>query len=244
MKLNKEDIIKEGKEIIPYYLYKKAMNSGIEKSVIKIIREKKVDNELKFISGSGFFCKIPSKNLKVLFTNNHILDKTFLDNEKKLIYIIDKGIEEEEREINLELERYKYTNEDLDFTLIEIIEEDEIIDFLEIDKYINSKNYKDELIFSVQFPGGKRIHISNGKILDKEDDSFLYNLGTESGSSGSPILLIDNAKLIGMHQGKHKTKRDINLGIPFNLIINAISYVKPIYYISILDLDKKGNQLF
>ena len=53
------------------------------------------------ISGSGFFCNIPSKNLKVLFTNNHILDKTFLDNEKKLIYTIDKGIkDEEEKERN------------------------------------------------------------------------------------------------------------------------------------------------
>ena len=36
------------------------------------------------------FCKILSKNLKAIITNNHTLDQSFLDNEKKLIYCIDK----------------------------------------------------------------------------------------------------------------------------------------------------------
>ena len=105
----------------------------------------------------------------------------------------------------------------------------------------NSKNYIGELIFSVQFPEGKRLKISNGKIIDKEDDSFLYNLRTDKGSSGSPILLIDNAELIGLNQSKYKTKKNINFGIPFNLIINSISYIKPIYYIPIFGSSQKGQ---
>ena len=125
--------------------------------------------------------------------------------------------------MNLELERFKYTDKDLDFTIIEIIEKDNINNFLEIDKYINSKDYKDEHIFSVQFPGGKNIKISPGKIICKKEPFFLYTLGTEGGSSGSPIILIENSKIIALHKaGYIKNKKKKNIGIPMNLIINKI----------------------
>ena len=183
-----------------------------------------MNDELKFTSGTGFFCEIPILQIKVLFTNNHVLDQDFLDNEKKLIYIIDIENKEVEKEMNLELKRIKYTNIELDFTIIEILEEDKIENYLEIDKYINSKNYKDEHVLSLQFPGGKKLKISPGKILAKKKNKFLYTLGTDKGSSGSPIILVDNSKVIGLHKagyGKNK-KNKINVGIPMNLIINTI----------------------
>ena len=96
------------------------------------------------------------------------MDQDFLNNEKKLTYIIDIDGKEVEKELNLELERFKYTDKDLDFTIIEIIEKDDINNYLELDKYINSKDYKNEHIFSVQFPGGQNIKISPGKIICKK----------------------------------------------------------------------------
>ena len=110
METNQENII-TNKDNANSRLFEKAIISGAEKSVIKIIREKKINNELKLISGTGFFCKIYSKNLQVLLTNNSILDQNFLDNEKKLKYIIEKNGKEDKKEINLTKDRYKYTNE-------------------------------------------------------------------------------------------------------------------------------------
>ena len=140
MELDKAQIVNEDNEIVDYYAIKKINESKIEKNIIKIIREKKINNKLRFISGSGFFCRIPSKGLNALFTNNHVLDQTFLDNEKKLIYYIDKdGKDEEEKEINLEIRRYKYTNKEMDFTVIEILDEDGINSFLDIDNLFFQK---------------------------------------------------------------------------------------------------------
>ena len=143
---------------------------------------------------------------------------------KKLKYITEKNGKEEEKEINLENNRYKYTNEEFDFTVIEIIEEDGIIDILEIDKFINSKDYKDEGIFSIQYPRELKIQFIAGKIMDKKNNLFSYSIEMDSVSSGSPILLMANNKVIGLHTDRAKINNiKENLGIPLNLIINTIS---------------------
>ena len=115
----------------------------------------------------------------------------------------------------------------MDFTVIEILEEDSIIDFLEIDKFINSKDYKDEGIFSIQYPRELKIQFSAGKIMDKKDNLFSYSIEMDSDSSGSPILLMANSKVIGLHTDRAKTNNiKENIGIPLNLIINNINYIK------------------
>ena len=164
------------------------------------------------------------KNIKIFITNNHVLNEEFLNKEKKLIIFF----EQKKEEINLELERFKLTDKDLDFTIIEILEEDKIKNFLEIDEYINSEEYKENQIFSIQYPRGEKLKYSHGKIINKKDIYFQYSLGTDNGSSGSPIILIDNLKLIGFHKGKYETqKKDkIGKGIPMNLIINKINFIK------------------
>jgi len=76
--INKDEIIQEDGEIVNFGKLKKIANSGIEKCVCKIINEE----ELK--SGKGFFCNIPQKKLKVILTNNHVINEKFLNEEKKL----------------------------------------------------------------------------------------------------------------------------------------------------------------
>ena len=216
---------------------KKIMNSGIEDCIFKIIREKE---KSEYNIGTGFFCKIPSKNIKVLITNNHILDQNFLDNEKKLKYIIDTENKKYEKEINLEIDRYKYTDINLDISIIEILPDDNITNFLEIDDYIDSLEYKEEIIFSVNYPKGKELKISMGEYLYKDKIYFGYSTGEENGESGGPIILYDNMKIIGLHkESKKNTKNNINIGISFNYIINKINFIKCIYNITDIKNDIK-----
>ena len=121
--LSQNDLIKEDNEIIKYDLLEKIANSGIEKCVCKIKQEININGQLMCKTGTGFFCHFQSKNMKAFITNNHVINEDFIKKEKKLIIFI----EEEKKEINLEKSRYKYTNEELDFTIIEILEEDNIL---------------------------------------------------------------------------------------------------------------------
>ena len=184
--LKKDEIILEDGEIVNFKKLKKIINSGIEKCICKIIKE----DEMK--CGTGFLCNISQKKLKVFITNNHVINEKFLNEEKKLKF----EVEEKEKEINLELKRYKMTDEDLDFTIIEIIEGDNINNFLEIDENIFNNDYKNKQVFSVEHPGGDELNYSHGNIIGKKDGLLLHTIGALGGSSGSPIILFSNIRRI------------------------------------------------
>ena len=129
-----ENIINQANTILDYGRIDKIMNAKLNDKVCKIKLKIKLDNKIITGTASGFFCYIPSKEMKVLITNNHVINQTFLDNENKLIFSIEIDKKEIEKEINLEYERYKYTNAKKDFTIIEILDEDNIESFFEIDE--------------------------------------------------------------------------------------------------------------
>ena len=88
--------------------------------------EKKVSATCKILSGnegSGFFCeiKVNNKLMKVLFTNNHVINN--LNSDIKIEHNREKKI------IKLN-NRFKYTNEELDYTCIEILKEDGFNNYL------------------------------------------------------------------------------------------------------------------
>ena len=64
----------------------------------------------------------------------------------------------------------------------------------------------------MQYPGGKYLSISEGKISKKEDFIFYHNASTQKGSSGSPIFLKDEKRVIGIHQG-FSLDEYLNIGI-------------------------------
>ena len=103
---------------------KKILNEKGKKATCKILLK---NEEGKIIYGSGFFCKILyfNKIIKVLFTNNHILDK---DSIKKgnIIQIVYKG---DNKIIEINDKRFCKTSPTYDFTCIEILNEDNIEDF-------------------------------------------------------------------------------------------------------------------
>ena len=125
--------------------------------------------------------------------------------------------------------RRKYTNEKIDYTCIEILDEDEIEQFFKIDEsYLNNINIlKDKEIFVLQYPNGGELKHSSGRILDIVNNEIHHSSATYYASSGSPLIKRYNNKLIlGIHRGdvtNINKKVLFNLAIPFNIIIEDIN---------------------
>ena len=230
--------------------------SAAYKIKFKFLKDGEETNAL----GNGFICKIYDKNIpfnKTLFTNNHILD----ENKIKINSQIEFEYCGEKKEIEITKERMTFTNKELDYTCIEILDSDKIKKFFSVDDAIfNEKNSLiDKEIFALQYPKGNfRFHI--GKILNINYNRFEHNIPTDQGSSGASLIRRYNINLIvWMHFGAQK-KRDrkiktkkrcsnvefkCNLATPFNIIIKDIidRINKPIVKILLLEVPNIEIQL-
>jgi len=165
--------------------------------------------------GTGFFCKIPFKNetIKVLMTNYHVLGDKELNKSKNLNLLIndDKDI----LIIDLNIKRNKYFNEDYDITIIELKDEDKIKYYLELDDNLFQDNseiiYIDRSIYIPQYPKGKNAYVSYGLLNDIDKYNIMHRCSTDNGSSGAPIINLDNNKVIGMHS--KGSNYNYNIGI-------------------------------
>ena len=184
------------------------------------------------VKGTGFFFKqnIPSikyNNKYFLMTNNHVLNKDFFNDNTHL------EIEHKNKQIIIPLNnRIKYTNEELDFTIIEILPTDdffsEIKFFFTIDNYIMTNNseskYLNQDICIFQYPNGEELSFDKGEIKSINNYQIKHLVSTEPDSSGSPILLLNDFKIIGIHQAGKKNKED-NKGIFMKNILNDINNI-------------------
>ena len=202
--------------------------SEINKFVAKIEMELKINDKEKYITGIGLLCNIFMKNIKVLMTYNHLIDYDILNELKKLSIVINN----KEIEIDMKINRYKYTNKELDITIIEILNEDNINDFMNIDKYINSKNYVNEDIFSIYLKDNKKVEYINSIIKSKKNDNYLCPIGL---IKEGIIILKYNLKLIGLIKESNNEELEF---IPMHLIINKINFIKCKYIIKKIDFDK------
>ena len=180
---------------------------------IKSICIIKIGNEDGY--GTGFFCKIPYPNaedlLEVLITNNHVLNKQYFEFSKTINLEIDK----KSHLIDLNKYRKIWTNEQYDYTIVEIKKIDNIQNFLFYDTNIikqdfSYKNYQNESIIVPSFIENKELETDKGNItLTSNNIFFFHNCNTVKGSSGGPIIDLNNYKVIGVHKGyqKHKQKK-------------------------------------
>ena len=179
--------------------------------------------------GSGFFCKIPyTENnnilLPVLMTNNHVLSTDSLISENDIKITIDG----EEKTISLKQRKF-WTDELMDFTCIEIKEEeDKIHTFFYLDDNVLNKNdsndcYLNQEVIIYGF-NKNALALSNGHIIKNNDSFFSYNCNTYPGCSGGCIVNQFNNLAIGMHLGEKKNKSEniINVGIYIKDIIKSI----------------------
>ena len=151
----------------------------------------------KPVYGTGFFMVL--NNNKYIITNYHVISESL---------------------INIKF------FEELDITIIEIKEIDNIIkdiEFLDYDlNYIKGyKQYLNKDIFSLQYPKNGIVH-GSGKIIEINEYEFTHTIDTENGSSGSPIILPLSLKVIGIHKQGDKYK-NVNYGSFIGEIINGIN---------------------
>ena len=212
----------------------------------------RIENNCK---GTGFFVKVPyiSELLPVLITTNHAINIDDILSNKNISLYLNGG--EEIKELKLDDNRLRYTNEKFDLTIIEIKEnvdklnvkylelDDEIINYFKQKKkesqdYFNN-SYLNESIYLLNNTKDKDIFVSYGKLLYTNNSDITYNCNIKEGSSGSPILLLNNQKLIGIHCGNSKQYK-YNKGKLLIYSIIEFSKIKN----NLLIINKEGNNIF
>lgn len=165
-------------------------------------------------NGTGFFMELKIDNVQRYFlvTCHHVVLKEDVDSRETIRISYGKKNEEIIKFIMLnDSERFiKCFDDPVDITLIEIISKDSI----PIDKFLvpdySYKNCSDfnyylgKDFYSAGYPGDKMINgeriVCSGKIKEIKDFEFAHSLDTKGGSSGSPICLIDDARVVGIHK--------------------------------------------
>ena len=181
--------------------------------------------------GSGFFCRIPLGDKKelvnFLFTCHHVLTQKILASSEYIILQIKK------KEIKLPIKNRRiYSNPELDYSCIEILDKDDIEDFYSIDdsslkKNFSSEYYLDKLVIIFAIMKNKRPGLSNGLIKSVKNGQFIYTCNTYPGSSGGVIVNQNTNCIIGMHRGEckeaNKKKKNLNIGIFMRSVIDDIN---------------------
>ncbi len=215
------------------------MNSyGLGNCIYKIMRENKVKNKLTLQSGAIFAINVPSKDYKFFLTNNHILDKDFIAYSKELTIYTSSN---DKITIDLKINRFKQTDSELDFTIIEILPEDKITNFLEIDDFIKSKDYTNEDIIILHYLDGKNLDSLEGKFIKKKNKYFEYSVNNAKSNSGAPLISKYNLKLLGLFKENHKHKKNsyIDYAFPMDLILSKLNFMKCTFNISKNDIGNK-----
>ena len=176
-------------------------------SIVKIVLPK--------IYGTGFFMTINIKEKKrnFLLTNFHVISLELIDSKQTINIYYGKKEFEIKKTIKLDVnERFiRYFDEPIDITIIEILPKDNIPEHKYLFPDLNYRNgggyndYKEKDFYLAGYPTdeiykGDR-HISSGKIEKIYNNfEFEHTLDASHGSSGSPICLISNKCVIGIHK--------------------------------------------
>ena len=184
-------------------------------------------------TGTGFLCNLPYNSVKIpfLITNYHVLKKEYIGINKTITISFNIGGKEMIKNILINKSRITLTNKDLDFTLIEIKNNDNInLKYIfEIEENINineeslRNKFVQESIYSLHYPNGDNIVASFGLIKSINEKTIQHNCWTEEGSSGAPIITLKDHKVVGIHYG---FKQNLNEAIFIKSVILELSKYK------------------
>ena len=198
---------------------------------IAVITEQKENNVCKIVkendeTGTGFLCIIPFPDklhpLPTLITCNHVLNEDDIKPGKELKLIFNDKIE---KILKIDDSRMTYTNKEKEFdtTIIEIKNEDnfDMNNMLEIDNNIYkddlNKFYKNKTVYIIHYPKGLNSSYSHHIIKSINNEIIFHLCSTNFGSSGAPIINLQNFKVMGIHAG---STRKVNKGIVIKRSIN------------------------
>ena len=202
-----------------------SVSDKLYNSIVRIEKEDDI--------GTGFFLKvnIKEKIKYFLFTCCHVLNQADIDSKKTISLFYGKKAEEKEILIKLDdTERFIICFPgEKDVTVIEILEKDGIPQNKYLMPDLNYKYgyeiYKDRKFILAGYPSDeiyqKERHIASGEIKDIIGFEFKHTLDTRSGSSGSPICLVNNIQVIGIHKAGEKRK-PFNYGTFIGIIIDEL----------------------
>ena len=199
--------------------------SGIEK-ILYQMKNCVCKVKVKGLSGTGFFCIIPTGNKKMicLITSYQLLNEKYFNINNKINILFNDN--KEAKEIYLDKKREKYFNPKFDITIIEIIKSDGINHYLELDDNLfkNEINiyYDEKSIYSIQYPQGNNISVSYG-ILNNINNDYIINhtCNIIKGAYCSPIMSLSNNKVIGINN-EFSFNSGVLLNYPLNDFINKI----------------------
>ena len=211
-KRNKKNRVKESilKDSLPFEKISDDL-SNISKAICKI----KIETKLGRIIGTGFLLKfnIDQEMFYCLISNEHVIKSDIIQNNNIIIYI---SYDNEFKYVNIKLgnkKRYikSFIDNELDITVVEILNEDNIIKdyflFPELENKINNKLINNK-IYIPQYAGGKELVNRRGIIKEINRYEFTHLVNTEKGSSGSPIFLENSIKVIGIHKEGNTVKQE------------------------------------
>ena len=191
--------------------------------IVQIEAEIKKDNISSYIRNIGYLCNINTKNIYALITAKKIES---LNEINKLIISIDN---KKKIELDMKKNRYMYTNDKLDITIIEILKQDNINRFIEIDRFIDSKDYINENVEAYFYQNEIFLNKMDGIVIKKNNNNYICNI--KSINNGI-IILNSNSQLIGIiKENKINNINNLVEFIPMNIIINNINYIKCTYEI-------------
>ena len=242
-----EALIEDHEEPISKYKVKRDLPENQSKKIIKQMEKSICLIDHEDSKGTGFLCLIPYPNinhfLRVLITCNHVLNNLTIGNKIKLIFDNEKP-----EEINIDKNRRTYTNEEHDITIIELKENEfDNNDYLEIDDLIYEENeldniYKNKKIYIIHYPKGDEVRYSCDTITNIENNIIEHCCTTDKGSSGAPILNLDNYQVIGIHMGYYKYENEnenINFGEIIKLVIDDFNKDKNNYIIAEIEIKEE-----
>ena len=200
--------------------------------------------KIKGANGTGFFCRIPfleNEIMDCLMTNYHVLNEKYFEENKEINILLND--DSKALAIDLGIKRKKYLNKKYDLVLIELKERDKIKNFLELDDNLFKKNekifYEEKSIYVLHYPNGKNACVSYGLLNKIEEYDIIHKCSTENGSSGSPILNLENNKVIGIHKNR-SINFNFNMGTLLKFpLINFIKKHKNINTINNLSMNEK-----
>ena len=191
-------------------------------------------------SGTGFFIQL--NDYKCIMTNYHIISTDLIN---QIIYI--KLFNNKKIQLILKEKFIKFFN-NLDITIIELDNIKNInnyikdVYFLDYDSNYNKgyEQYLDIDIFTLQYPR-EDIEVAIGKLKQILNEfEFKHNIDTDYGSSGSPIILVNTLKVIGIHK-QGSVIEDVNYGTFIGEIFKYNKFKKLNNYININNNVMKNN---